>query len=240
MTESELIALLSQAEEDAATYNGEFSKENTKYLSAYLGEKTGEFSSIPNQSSVVSTDIADVIEADMPSLARIFLGSGDVVTFQPNTESEIEIQEAEEKTKYINWIVRSQPESFNIIHNWLKDAEIQKNGVVKYFIDEQKEVEVVEYEGVDAEEISQIIESLKGSKVDKVKVEVAEQEESEIIGEVPPENATFNIKFRVTTERQKVCILNIPPESFLITRNANSIDDAELVGDKVRRLVASY
>jgi len=235
MTESELIALLSQAEEDAATYNGEFSKENTKYLSAYLGEKTGEFSSIPNQSSVVSTDIADVIEADMPSLARIFLGSGDVVTFQPNTESEIEIQEAEEKTKYINWIVRSQPESFNIIHNWLKDAEIQKNGVVKYFIDEQKEVEVVEYEGVDAEEISQIIESLKGSKVDKVKVEVAEQEESEIIGEVPPENATFNIKFRVTTERQKVCILNIPPESFLITRNANSIDDAELVGDKVRK-----
>ena len=235
MTESELIALLSQAEEDAATYNGEFSKENTKYLSAYLGEKTGEFSSIPNQSSVVSTDIADVIEADMPSLARIFLGSGDVVTFQPNTESEIEIQEAKEKTKYINWIVRSQPESFNIIHNWLKDAEIQKNGVVKYFIDEQKEVEVVEYEGVDAEEISQIIESLKGSKVDKVKVEVAEQEESEIIGEVPPENATFNIKFRVTTERQKVCILNIPSESFLITRNANSIDDAELVGDKVRK-----
>ena len=235
MTESELIALLSQAEEDAATYNGEFSAENTKYLSAYLGEKTGEFSSIPNQSSVVSTDIADVIEADMPSLARIFLGSGDVVTFQPNTESEIEIQEAEEKTKYINWIVRSQPESFNIIHNWLKDAEIQKNGVVKYFIDEQKEVEVVEYEGVDAEEISQIIESLKGSKVDKVKVEVAEQEESEIIGEVPPENATFNIKFRVTTERQKVCILNIPSESFLITRNANSIDDAELVGDKVRK-----
>tara|TARA_R110001632_G_scaffold3822_3_gene16766 strand:+ start:694 stop:2775 length:2082 start_codon:yes stop_codon:yes gene_type:complete len=235
MTESELVALLSQAEEDAATYNGEFSKENTKYLSAYLGEKTGEFSSIPNQSSVVSTDIADVIEADMPSLARIFLGSGDVVTFQPNTESEIEIQEAEEKTKYINWIVRSQPESFNIIHNWLKDAEIQKNGVVKYFIDEQKEVEVVEYEGVDAEEISQIIESLKGSKVDKVKVEVAEQEESEIIGDVPPENATFNIKFRVTTERQKVCILNIPSESFLITRNANSIDDAELVGDKVRK-----
>ena len=235
MTESDLIALLSQAEEDAATYNGEFSAENTKYLSAYLGNKTGDFAAIPNQSSVVSTDIADVIEADMPSLARIFLGSGDVVTFQPNTENEIEIQEAEEKTKYVNWIVRSQPESFNIIHNWLKDAEIQKNGVVKYFIDEQKEVEVVEYEGVDAEEISQIIESLKGSKVDKVKVEVAEQEESEIIGDVPPENATFNIKFRVTTERQKVCILNIPSESFLITRNATSIDDAELVGDKVRK-----
>ena len=235
MSDSELVALLSQAEEDAATYNGEFSADNTKFLSAYLGEKTGEFSSIPNQSSVVSTDIADVVEADMPSLARIFLGSGDVVTFQPNTESEIEIQEAEEKTKYVNWIVRSQPESFNIIHNWLKDAEIQKNGVVKYFIEEQKEVEQVEYDNVDAQEIQAIIESLKGSKVDRVKVEIEEQEESEIIGDEPNQNATFEIKFRVTTEKQKVCILNIPPESFLITRNARSIEDAELVGDRVRK-----
>jgi len=235
MSDSELVALLSQAEEDAATYNGEFSADNTKFLSAYLGEKTGEFSSIPNQSSVVSTDIADVVEADMPSLARIFLGSGDVVTFQPNTESEIEIQEAKEKTKYVNWIVRSQPESFNIIHNWLKDAEIQKNGIVKYFIEEQKEVEQVEYDNVDAQEIQAIIESLKGSKVDRVKVEIEEQEESEIIGDEPNQNATFEIKFRVTTEKQKVCILNIPPESFLITRNARSIEDAELVGDRVRK-----
>ena len=235
MTEPELVALLSQAEDDAATYNGEFSADNTKYLAAYLGNKTGEFSAIPNQSSVVSTDIADVVEADMPSLARIFLGSGDVVTFQPNTESKVEIQEAEEKTKYVNWIVRSQPESFNIIHNWLKDAEIQKNGVVKYFIEEQKEVEMVEYEGVDAEEVQGIIESLKGSKVDKVKVEVSEQEEVEVMGATPNDAATFDIKFRVTTEKQKVCILNVPPELFLITRNARSLDDAELVGDRVRK-----
>jgi hypothetical protein len=235
MTDSQLVALLSQAEDDAAQYNGEFSKENEKFLSGYLGEKTGEFSAIPNQSSVVSTDIADVVEADMPSLARIFLGSGDVVTFQPNTDDEVEIAEAEEKTKYVNWIVRNQPESFSIIHNWLKDAEIQKNGVVKYFMEDQKEVEVVEYENVDAEEINAIIQSLKGSKVDRVKVEISEQEETGIIGESMNEAATFDIKFRVTTEKQKVCIINVPTELFLITRNARSLEDADLVGDRVRK-----
>lgn len=235
MTDSQLVALLSQAEQDAAQYNSEFSKENEKFLSGYLGEKTGEFSVIPNQSSVVSTDIADVVEADMPSLARIFMGSGDVVTFQPNTDNEAEINEAKEKTKYVNWIVRNQPESFSIIHNWLKDAEIQKNGVVKYFIEEQKEVEVVEYENVDAEEISAIIESLKGSKVDRVKVEISEQEETGVVGEQQNENATFDIKFRVTTEKQKVCIINVPTELFLITRNARCIEDAELIGDRVRK-----
>ena len=233
MTDSELVALLDAAQHDAARYSGEFSELNTKYLAAYLGDKTGEFTAIANESSVVSTDIADVVEADMPSLVRIFLGSGDVVTFQPNTENEREVTEAEEKTKYVNWIIRNQPGSFKIIHDWMKDAEIQKNGVVKYFIEEQKEVEEVEYENVDAEEIQEIIESLKGSKVDKVKVEVSEQNEDGLNN--PEELATFDIKFRVTTETQKVCIINIPPESFLITRNARSVEDAEMVGDVVRK-----
>jgi hypothetical protein len=233
MSERELVSLLDEAQEDAAQYNGEFSKLNEKYLAAYLGDKTGEFTAVENQSSVVSTDIADVVEADMPSLARIFLGSGDVVTFQPNTDNEAEIKEAEEKTKYVNWIVRNQKDSFKIIHDWLKDAEIQKNGVVKYFMEEQKEVEEVEYENVDVEEVQAIVESLKGAKVDKVKVEVAEQ--NEVGTNETGELATFDVKFRVTTTKQKVCIINIPTESFLITRNARNIEDAEMVGDRVRK-----
>ena len=228
MTEHELLSLVSDAERQAAIFSGDLMRDNTKFLEAYLGNKTGDFAPVPNQSSVVSTDIADVVEADMPSLARIFLGSGNIITFQPNTDNPVEIAEAEEKTKYVNWIVRSQPESFQTLHNWLKDAEIQKNGLVKYFIEDSKEVEVVEYEGVDSEELSNIRDSLIGSTVDKVKVDIVEQEEDE-------EAQTFNIKFRVTTEKQKVCIINIPPESSLITRNASSLESAEMVGDRVRK-----
>ena len=228
MTDNELLSLVGEAERQAAIFSGDLMRENTKYLEAYLGDKTGDFAAIPNQSSVVSTDIADVIESDMPSLIRVFHGSGDIMSFTPNTENEVEVQEADEKTKYVNWIIRSQPESFQVIHNWLKDAEIHKNGVVKYFIEEQKDVEVVEYEGVDSEELSAIRDSLVGSSVDKIKVDIAEQEED-------LEAQTFNIKFRVTTERKKVNIINIPPESFLITRNATSIDEAEMVGDRVRK-----
>ena len=228
MTEHELLSLVGEAERQAAIFSGDLMRENTKYLEAYFGDKTGDFTAIPNQSSVVSTDIADVVEADMPSLARVFLGSGDIITFQPNTDNPVEIAEAEEKTKYVNWIVRNQPESFQTIHNWLKDAEIQKNGVVKYFVEETKDVEVVEYTGVDSQELSAIRDSLIGSTVDKVKVDIVEQEEFE-------ESQTFDIKFRVTTEKKKVCIINIPPESFLITRNAESLETAEMVGDRVRK-----
>lgn len=225
MTDSELVSLLSQAKEQAAIYNGEFMRENTKFLAAYLGDKSGEFAGIPNQSSVVSTDIADVVEADMPSLMRIFYGSGDVVTFQPNTDNPAEVQEAEDKTKYVNWIVRNQPESFQILHAWLKDAEIQKNGVVKYFVDEQKEVDEERFTGVDFDELDAIVQSMDDPSI--TKKEIIEQEETS--------PGVWDLKFKVTRETKKICILNIPPESFLISRNATSIDDAELVGDRVRK-----
>ncbi len=225
MTERELAAILSEAENQAAIYSGEFSKENTKYLSAYLGNKTGDFAAIPNQSSIVSTDIADVVEADMPALARIFLGSGNVITFEPNTEIEAEVQEAEDKTKYVDWVIRNQPESFQLIHNWLKDAEIQKNGVVKYFVDEKKTVNEEQFTGVDFAELTAIKESLTGPDV--TKIEITEQEETS--------PGIWDLSFKVTLEEKKICIINIPPESFLITRNAKSVDDAELVGDRVRK-----
>lgn len=227
MTDNELVSIMAEAERQAAIYTGQFMAENTRYLNAYFGYKSGDFAANPNQSSVVSTDIADVVEADMPSLARVFLGSGDINTFIANTDNPVEIKEAEEKTKYVNWIVRNQPESFQILHNWMKDAEIQKNGVVKYFIEEQKEVEEHEYEGVNAQDLIEIQESLTGSDVDRVKIEVAEQEE---VGE-----EVFNIKFRVTTNKKKICIINVPPETFLITKNAKSLDDAALVGDRVKK-----
>tara|TARA_R110000796_G_scaffold33154_14_gene86281 strand:- start:1721 stop:3811 length:2091 start_codon:yes stop_codon:yes gene_type:complete len=220
MTDKELVSLLTQAKEDCAIYTGEFMKENEKYLEAYLGLKTGEFSSVPEESSVVSNDVADVVEADMPSLARIFMGSGDILSFEANTENAAEVQEAEDKTKYVNWVVRNQPESFKIQHDWLKDAEIQKASVVKYFYEESKDVEVVEYEGLTEDELSEVVDSLKGPDIKKV--EIIEQE---------VEDDFFNIKFKVTREIKRIKIVNVPPESFLISRNASSKQDAEVVGD---------
>jgi len=79
MSDRQLIAILNAGEEDAAIFNGEFSKENERYLKGYLGRPYGD--EVEDQSQVVSTDIADVVDADMASLARVFMGSGDIITF---------------------------------------------------------------------------------------------------------------------------------------------------------------
>lgn len=219
LTEAERITHLQSMMKDAVKYNGDFMQINEDLLSEYLGMPYGD--EVEGQSQFVSTDIADVIEADMPSLARIFLGANDILEFTPNTDDPAEVKEAEEKTKYINYLVRRRAESFKTIHDWLKDAEIQKFGAVKFYVEEKKSVELKDYKGLSIDEITQLKASLKeGRGVESVKIESQDQEDD-----------LYNIKFKVVQKQQKICIVGVPTEDFLITRNARSIAEADLVGD---------
>lgn len=225
MNDAELLTAIKSAKSNAETYNSELMMDNDKYNISYKALKEGDFAAVSeHQSSAVSSDVFDTIESDMPSIARIFLGSGDIISFKPNSKNPVDVKEAEQKTKYVNWVVKNQDDSFNLMFSWFKSAGINKNAVVKYFCEEKKDVELVEYEGVSAEEVEEIKESLKGAEVDKVKVEIDAQSEDE-------KTQTFNIKFRVTREDKIIKIVNILPNHFRITEGETSIDDAELVGD---------
>lgn len=220
MNELELIAALNDAINDSSVYNGELNRVNEKLLQAYDAEPVGDFKAPDTGSSIVSTDVFDVIESDMPSLMRIFTGSGDIIKFMPNTSNEADIKEAEEKTKYINWLVKNQEDSFNIIQDWIKDAEMQKCGVVKFCVEEIEEPETVCYENISQAEIDQVLQTLDGENVSKIEIEKEENEQG-----------LFDVDFTVISKRQEIKIINVPQESFLITRNAKSVKDAELVGD---------
>jgi hypothetical protein len=221
MNEQEKIEHLNALEKDALQYNGEFMQLNEELLSEYLGLPYGD--EVEGQSQAVSTDIQDVVEADMPSLARIFLGANDILEFHPNTDNPEEVKEAEEKTKYINWLVRKQPTSFKTIHDWIKSAEINKFGVVKYFVDKETKAQEKTYEGLSEDEITVLMEDLK-QEADKVKVV-----SRDVNGE--GKLATYSVRFRITKSRQKIIIKCVPLEDFLITRNFEAMQEAELVGD---------
>lgn len=227
MTEDQLCNRLREREADAIQFNSKFGTVNEENLSYYMGEPFGN--EVAEQSQVVSTDCADVVEADMPSLARVFLGSGPIVTFQPNSTSDADVKEAEEKTKYIDWIVREQPHSFATQMGWLKDSEIQKFGVVKYFIEDVEATKEVSLRGLSELEIEQTKQDLDGDNVKKIDI-VKEEENDVEEGEEP----TFDITFRVTVKSgNRATYKGVNTENFLITTQSASEDDADLVGDKM-------
>lgn len=225
MTDEELCTRLKDREANAIQFNSRFGTENEDNLSYYLAEPFGN--EVAEQSQVVSTDCADVVEADMPSLARVFLGPNPVITFPPNSESEVDVKEAEEKTQYIDWLVRGQSHSFQTQLGWLKDSEIQKFGAVKYFIEDTKTAKEVSFKGLTALEIEQTKQDLDSKDVKSI--EVVKQDEQDVEeGEEP----TSDITFRVTVRSgNKATYKGVNTENFLITKGSESVDEADLVGD---------
>jgi len=219
MTDDVLKTELDKLSHDATGNNSRFINENEELLDRYFGNPYGDEE--PNQSKIVSNDCMDVVESDMPSLARIFLGAGEIINFSPNNNSEEQIEEAKSKTKYVNWQIREQPWSFSVIHGFIKNAEIQKLSVVKYFIDERTEVEEHKKTGLSNEEIALYEDTLEGEDVKSV----------EMVREEEGDNDENTIVFKVTRTKKPVVVRGVELENFRMTRNAESKETADLVGD---------
>lgn len=224
MSEEELITILDSMETDAVVNQDAFIEDNEELLRRYKGEPYG--TEVPGRSKVVSQDVQDTVESDMPSLARVFLGSSEIFTFQPNTGSDRELEEAENKTKYVDWLIRKQPTSFRVLHGFLKDISLQKMGVLKYFFEETEATEEHEFKNLTIEEVNDVAEDLEARDGD-VEIDVIERGK-------PDENGEFDIKFKTTVKRQEIKIIGIPTELFLLSQESSDLEDANLVGDKVR------
>jgi hypothetical protein len=217
MTDSEVLAAINAAERDATIHNGEFMGVNERLLSRYLGLAQGD--EIEGQSSVISMDVQDVIEADMPSLARIFLGNQDILQFKAQGTNPAAIAEAKEKTAYVNYLIKNQPGAYKKLHDWIKDALIQKMGVVKFRYNEEEKIKVLKYKGLSTEELAILVEDLESDRdVDSVEIVGYDDDDDEI-----------EIKLTMTCKSFET--IPVPVESFLISRNAASKDEAEFVGE---------
>jgi hypothetical protein len=197
-------------------------QQNDEFLRRYQRELYGD--ELPEQSAFVSNDCFDIVEADMPPLVKMFLGSGDVMRFSPrNTEDDEDVREADEKTKYVDWQIRKQPWSYRVLSGWMKNAEILKTAVVKYYIDETTEIEEHKKTGLSDQEVQIFQESLEGEDVKSVEI-VREEVEAE-------DSAESTVVWKVEKTRKMVKVKLVNLESFRMTKNAEDKNDADLVGD---------
>lgn len=220
MDDLELLTVIKTQLSDTIKYaNSDFKKEYKAMLDSYNQEKYGNEEE--GRSQVVSSDHYDMVESDMPALARIFLGANKVMQFTPLNNDDKE--EAEHKTIYADWVIRQQKDSFKIIHDWIKEPGFSKCAVVKYYCEEVEKPEYHAYKGLNEDELALVTEDLESQdKVDRV--EIATQDEDD--------EGRFNIRFRVIKKRKKLSIVNVPPESFIFSRGAKSKEEAMLVGDE--------
>ena len=219
----EIQAFISAAVTDAADYiDEEVGPDREEALRFYRGDPFGDEEQ--GRSQYVSRDVHDTVKALLPSLLRTFFGSENVVEFMPQGPEDTDA--AAQATDYVNWIVTQDNPGFLVIHSALKDALIQRTGIIKYWWDEGESVEAEQYTGVS--ELTAAM--LQQDEELEIREAVAREGEN---GEV-----LLDLSVARRSEDGRARLEAVPPEEFLIDRNARSIDTAMIVAHRTDKTMS--
>lgn len=220
LTEGEIKSVVQHEIEDSLGGLGsQVSEERRKALRYYYGRNFGN--EVEGRSAVILTDVADTIEWIMPSLMRMFTGGSVTVRYVPRNPRQEEA--AEQATEYINKVFRSEQRGFQVLHDWFKDALLEKNGITKSYYEERMEPKLEHYRGLTQEGIAML---MQDGRVEPVSYEEVQKP----IGINPetgqPATATFYdvvVRQRIPVGQIKIDL--VPPEEFLIARRTIELND---------------
>lgn len=227
LTDETLLAIIEREVGSSTSYSGELDQQRRKALEYYNGEPFGN--EIAGRSSVVSTDVMDVIEWSMPILMRIF-GSGDQVgRFEPQNPEDVDM--AEQATDYCNYVFFRENDGFKLLYDVMKDALLSKTGIFKIIWKDDEEVERESYEGLSDEEFQLLVMDDAVEVVEHTALGGVIETQTEELGleqqqEIPMQH---NVTIMRKVCSGKVDIQVVAPEEFYISRTARSIEDANFV-----------
>lgn len=196
-----------------------------KALDFYLRNPYGN--EIEGRSQIVTGEVAEAIDGALPQLIRVFTTTEDIVYFEPQSPGDEET--AKQATDYCNWVFYRENDGLLILHNWFKDALLQKVGVVKAYWEKKEDVNVEKYKNLSEDELAMLLSD--GS------LEVVEQEVEFIEGGIDPmgmpiQVPVYEVKVRSVKKYGCVKIENVPPEEFIISKSARTIEESPFVAHR--------
>ncbi len=207
ISDEELVQRVNNEIADALGYHDTVNEQREEALDYYYGMPLGN--EVDGRSQYVDSSVMDTVEWIKPSLMRVFAAGDEMVTFNPHGPEDVEA--AQQATDYVNYIFTRDNPGWEILYSWFTDALLQKNGIVKCYWDEYEDWNREEYNGLDEQEFNALVISPS--------IEVQEH---------TPYQDDYGMKHDVVISRKsyvgKVKIENVPPEEFLISREAKAID----------------
>jgi hypothetical protein len=199
-------------------------EQRTKALEYYLRNPYGN--EVEGRSQIVTGEVAEAIDGALPQLIRTFTTTEDIVYFEPKSPGDEE--SAKQATDYCNWVFYRENDGLIILHNWFKDALLQKTGIVKSYWDERVDVRKEEYGNLSEDELALLL-SDQSLKVVKQEIEYTEQQD--MMGNII-QIPSYEVHVQRTEESGQVKIENIPPEEFLIAKSARNVEESVFVAHR--------
>jgi hypothetical protein len=149
---------------DTLTDMSRLKSDRADYQRAYMAERddtnksgtTTATRKATGRSRVVDSSVQDTIESVMPDMMNIFYGGKDVLEVTPRETPEDEIK-AKFMTEKANFDIQKQNEGFKLIYQFVKDALMFKQGVIKYYWEKKTVTESFASEGLTYQELTDVL-----------------------------------------------------------------------------------
>jgi hypothetical protein len=225
MNQEELKALCADEINNAIGYlESDTVQERADAMNYYFRDKYG--TEVEGRSQVVTGEVAEAVDGALPQLIRVFTSCEDAVRFEPTKDGEEEL--ADQASDMANWVFYKDNDGFLILHNWFKDALLQKVGVVKAYWEEKKDTIKEKYKGLTDDELAMIMQTGEW--------EITKQTTDIVIGSDGLSYNTHNITIERINDESRIAVENVPPEEFLISKRAKTIEDSPFTAH--RRMIA--
>ena len=236
MQELDLRAILDNEIDNALGYiTTETTEERRKAIKYYNREAYGN--EVEGRSTIVTGEVAEAIDGAIPQLLRIFTQSDDVVRFEPKGPGDE--PKAKQATMYANWVLMNDNQGVIILHDWFKDALLQKNGIVKVWWNDETDVTVEKYENLSEEELALLLADGQMEVVSQEQTQIGEipapvdpmmMQQAAMQGLPPPAPQmvpvfSYNVKVKKIDKKGSVKVENVPPEEFLISKKARRLNE---------------
>lgn len=182
------------------------------------------------RSQIVSMDVRDTVQAIMPSLMRIFNSTENTVEYAPQGPEDIDA--AKQATDYARYVINRDNDGFLQIHAAFKDALIRKVGVLKCYWDDQTKFETHNWTGLDDNALAALMSDASVDVEVLASKQVGDPMMDQITGELLPPPMVHSVRATYTHPDGRVRMEAVPPEEFLISREAKSLEQASYVGHR--------
>jgi len=229
MEDAELQGIVGKEIEDAIDYiDNWISPVRATATQYYRGEPFGNEEE--GRSQVVSMDVRDTVQAIIPSLMRIFHSTERTVEYVPQGPEDVDA--AKQATEYANYIINRDNNGFLHMHAAFKDALIRKAGILKCYWDDQTRFETHDLTGLDDNALAALMAD-PDAEVEIVASEMmGEPQIDPMSGQIIPPPSMHSVRVTYVHPDGRVRLEAVPPEEFLISREAKSLEDSDYVAHR--------
>jgi hypothetical protein len=161
---------------------------------------------------------------------RIFHSTERTVEYIPQGPEDIDA--AKQATEYANYIINRDNNGFLHMHAAFKDALIRKAGILKCYWDDQTRFETHDLTGLDDNALAALMAD-PDADVEIVASEmVGEPSIDPMTGEIVPPPSVHAVRVTYVHPDGRVRLEAVPPEEFLISREAKSLEDSDYVAHR--------